>query len=822
MADNSNGGQYQVSDPSQTTDGNTSITGSVAPTPDGQMPPQTPAAPAAQPAAAAQPSAPNAPDASSPNPGPQGGQVANPQNPQQPQSPRPQAPPTPPTATQKFLQRAREISSDITGGDPYKTTIDPNTGETTRVRQPLSPRALSLSLIMEALQGGLSGAGAHGPDAVGQAAQAGLKQGQQIAEQRQDAQANQDQQAQTDLRTRQQVITNLLQTRQLAQTLGRQSLDEAQKSVAADSAEWQSHQEDQSSIISQGLSHDDAYATLGKLPPGTAQVLITGARPRVDPKTGKPVYQLPNGQPVDQNTPGAYQAPDFTYAVVKPTSKHALTDNDGNLTPEVKDNIKYGFQQIPAGADGKYPANYQVDGKAYQAGTRGTQIAKAMNVDVNKSRAAMGLEPIDISKDTASDSTVRNAMMVYNGVLSSSNGDHQKAYDAVAANPSTAGAAGTIQNWYGGKEAAAHLDNMAQQQAYDSSVMNGDHPLVTRDDAQRAEASHIPAVQAAGKARVAAINKEDNEELSKRAYATAGAEVWKESKVAELKSKLAQQGGSNNPYFNEAPDPQTGIKENYLNSLGQSGQLVREVIKGIAPINMRTKVGAAYAEEAANATNGKFDASKYDSYQKLRNSLTGKQGDYFASGSTALDHLNAAYQSANRLSAVPLVGALSRKGWFGAGAQDNAKKFDTDKKTASIEVGKAVEGGVLTNEDKKSWDAKVESYGPQEFKSAARAMSDLIYDRMQEKRDQLRQLAPAGIVTGLHGMTQRGVDSYNAMTGKGIKIEDQELNNDGSPSSQLANPIAPQPLPGKIQFSPSTKTYWVGGKQTDAHGIPVQ
>lgn len=784
MADNSNGGQYQVSDPSQTTTGDTSITG-IAPTPDGQMPPQTPAA---QPAASAAPAPnPNAPDASSPNPGPQGGQQANPQNKNQNPAP-PQAPPQQ-SATQKFLSRAREISNELVP-TPYTTKIDPTTGETTRTPHPLNARALSLSLVLEAIQGGASGAGKTGPGATGQAAEAGLKQGEQIADNRQQAQAQSDQQSQTDLRNRQQVITNLLQTRQLAQTLGRQSLEEAQKSVAADSAEWQAHQEDQSSIINQGMSHDDAYAALAKLPPGTAQVLITAARPRVDPKTGKPVYQLPNGQPVDQDTPGAYQAPDFTYAVVKPTAKHSITDNDGNLTPEVKDNVKYGFQQIPAGADGKYPANYQVDGKAYQAGTRGTQIAKALNVEINKARAAVGLDPIDISKDTASDSTVRNGMMVYNGVLKSSNGDHQKAYDAVAANPQTAGAAGTIQNWFGGKEAVAHLDNMAQQQAYDSSVQNGDHPLVTRDDAQRAEASHVPAVQAAGKARLAAINKEDNEELSKRAYATAGAEVWKESEVAKVKARLAQQGGADNPYFNEAPDVKTGMKENYLNSL-QDGQLVREVIKGTANVNLRTKAGVALATEAANATNGRWDGTKYEGYQKLRNSVAGKQGDYFASGSTALDHLNAAYQSADRLSAVPLVGALSRKGWFGTGAQDNAKRFDTDRKTASVEVGKAVEGGVLTNEDKKAWDAKVDSWGPQEFKSAARAMSDLIYERMQEKRDQLRQLAPAGIVTGLHGMTQRGVSSYNAMTGKGIKYEDQELNNDSSPSSQLANPTQP-------------------------------
>jgi len=806
MADNSNGGQYQVSDPVQTTNGDVSITGSVAPTPSGQMPPQPP--PAAAPAAAAP--NPNAPDASSPNPGAAGGQVPNPQNKNQ----APAAPPPQQTRTQKFLSRARQISDEIAGGDPYKTTIDPNTGETTRTRQPLNPRAISLSIIMEALQGGIGGAGEHGPGAVGQAAQAGLKAGQQIADQREANQANQDQQAQTDLRNRQQAIINTLQTRQLAQTIGRQSLEQAQKSVDADSAEWQSHQQDQSSIISQGLSHDDAYAAFNKMPPGSAQVLITGVRPRVDPKTGKPVFQLPNGQPVDQNTPGAYQAPDFTYALVKPTAKHSIVDADGNLSPEVQDDVKYGFQQLPTkDATGKYPANYSVDGLAYQAGHRGTQIAKNLNMQINQERGALGLEPIDISKDTAQDSTVRNAMMVYNGVLGDSNGDHQKAYESVLKSP-YAGAAGTIQNWFGGKDAVRHLDQLRDSQNFDSDVVAGTHPLVTLADASEAEASTNPQVQAAGKAARARINQEETAQRSRDAYATAGAEVWKEEKVAEVKARLAQQGGTNNPYFNETPDPTTGLKENYLNSLSD-GQLIRNVIRGTADINLRTKNGIAIATEAANATNGRFDASKYDGYRTLRKSLAGKQGDYFASGSTALDHLNSAYQSADRLSATPFISKIAQKGGFGSQAQNNAKQFDTDKKTASVEVGKAVEGGVLTNQDKKDWDEKVEHWTPTEFKAGARAMADLIYQRMAEKKQQLSQLAPAGIVTGLHGMSKTGVDSYNQMTGKGVKYEDQALDNDSTPSSQMANEQVPQGAAGKMRFSDGN-TYYV-----DANKKPI-
>ena len=255
--------------------------------------------------------------------------VQNPQAPQAPQGQQQplqnapaasmQAPAQPQalTHTQRLLQTARAITQSMTPGGLYKTTVNDD-GTTTRTEQPVSGRSIGLAIALEALTGGLAGAGAHGSNAIGQAAQAGLQQGEKIAQQHQDQQAQLDQQAQADLRTKQQVITNLLQTRQLAMTLGRQSLEDATESVKADAENWAAHQEDPTSILASGLTHDDAYAQLAKLGMGNAQVLITGAHPRRDPQTGEPLYQMPNGQIVPQGTPGSYQAPDFTYALVKP------------------------------------------------------------------------------------------------------------------------------------------------------------------------------------------------------------------------------------------------------------------------------------------------------------------------------------------------------------------------------------------------------------------------------------------------------------------------------------------------------------------------
>lgn len=813
MADNSQGGQYVVNDPTQTTDGNVSITGTTgpAPTPDGQMPPQ----PSAQPAAPApQPSAP-APDAQAPQP-------SAPADKQAPAPQAPIAPPVPKTRTQSFLERARQISDDMVGGDPYKTSIDPHTGETTRIRQPLNARAISMSLVLEALEGGIAGAGAKGTNAVGEAAQAGLQKGEQISQQKQAAQQQQDAQAQQDLRTRQQVISNLLQTRQLAMSLGRQSLDEAQESVKSDADKWARAQENPQDIISKDLGHDDAYAMVNKLPMGTAQVVITGAHPRTDPKTGAPVYQLPSGQIVDKETDGAYQAPDFTYAVVKPESKIGITDANGELDEQHKGAQKYGFSNLTAGSSGKYPPNYQITQTADQAMTNGYKIATAMQTDVNKGRAAAGLDPLDIAGDMKQDSTVRNAALQYNGVISSG-GSHADAIKAVLAGK-WSGAAGTIANWYGGPDATKLLDAHRDTINFDNGVKHGDITLQTRDDAQRALGSNDPAVKALGKKKFAELDAIDAHQASTKAFAAEAARVWGESKIAQVKSDLAgTASGADNPNFNETPNPSTGLRENYINSLGD-GDLVRNIIAGIKdPPNIRTTAGKKLAAEVAQATQGKYDDTKYFAYKKLRQDFLpgGKTGSALTAASTAMDHLASAVDHAKLVSTLPVIGAMGGKGVFGKENQSQYNSFELERGVAASELGKAVESKVLTQGEADDWHNKLMSWTPAEFHSKAVPLAKLLQARVKEAQATAQEASPAGIVTGLKVISKKGLESYNRITGENEQLKDYLADNDQARSTQLAQPI-PQALPGKVQFSPSTNTYWVGGKQTDEKGIPIQ
>lgn len=710
-------------------------------------------------------------------------------------------------AVSRILQSARAITDQLVP-TPYKTTIDPNTGETTRTPQPLSARALSLSLIMEALQGGLSGAGARGPNATGQAAEAGLQQGERIAAQRQQAQADSDQQAQTDIKTRQQVVINGMQTRQLAMTLGRQSMEDAQAQVAVDAPDWQAHQEDPQSILGQGLTKEDAYAQLAKLGYGNAQVLLTGVKPRVDPKTGEPLYQL-NGKIVPKDTPGAYTAPDFQYALVKPDAKISPVNDDGTLKAPYQRAVAQGYASIATGADGKLPAGFKMDAKSSQAALRGSQTAQAVQSDVNRVRAAEGLQPLADSAfdaDLASGSDVRNGLNIYNNQLGLG-ATHAQAMQAVLGSKYSS-AAGTINNWYGGKAKTDSYDKHAATLQFDADVLNGDKPLVTRDDAQLALASKNKQVVAAGQEKMKQLDAVAARTASTEAFAKEGAHVWGEEQIAKSKAALAgTAAGADNPYFSE-PLNQNGIREAYVQSL-PDGDLVKNIIQGtVPPPPPRTKESKALLAEVAHATGGRYDASKYDTYQKLRKDMlpSGKVGASLTAASTALDHLDEMVSHASMVSAAPVTAALSGKGLFGSKSQVNTKTYQEARDVAASELGKAVEGKVLTQGEADDWKNRLHAWTPGEAKANAKPLAELLHQRIKEAQDRIKQEAPAGIVTGLNVISQRGLDSYNHITGSNEQMADYLANNNSSQSTQQANPIAqPAAAAPTVYVNPQTK-----------------
>lgn len=175
----------------------------------------------------------------------------------------------------------RQVAQALAGGPRYQTTIDPNSGATVRTELPLSGRQIGLAIALEALSGGLTGLGAHGPNATGEAAAMGVQQGMKIEQQRQKVQQQQDQAAQNQFSNRNKALIahaqafeansrTILNTAQ-SERLGVESL----KDAVQQNAQVLSDYEDANAVQDAHVTQDDLNAglTSGKYSP-TAQIAI--------------------------------------------------------------------------------------------------------------------------------------------------------------------------------------------------------------------------------------------------------------------------------------------------------------------------------------------------------------------------------------------------------------------------------------------------------------------------------------------------------------------------------------------------------------------
>jgi hypothetical protein len=126
-------------------------------------------------------------------------------------------------------------------GNPVTTTIDPQTGVTTRTPATLTGRQIALAIAMQALSGAAAGAAVKpGPGVLGRAAGAGFGQGESEVEQRnavQEQRAQQDAQSQQQAYVRKLSLTHLNgETSQLAAMAHSTNVDALQKIIDANRA----------------------------------------------------------------------------------------------------------------------------------------------------------------------------------------------------------------------------------------------------------------------------------------------------------------------------------------------------------------------------------------------------------------------------------------------------------------------------------------------------------------------------------------------------------------------------------------------------------
>lgn len=124
----------------------------------------------------------------------------------------------------------RSIAESLAGGPRYKTIVDSNTGETKRVPVPLDRKDIGMAIAMSAIEGGLAGLQARGPNASAQAAGLGFGA---VAQRREQAYKDQDAQASADFARKMQLTEHNMHMMQMTAALGHENEDLLQKHVDA-------------------------------------------------------------------------------------------------------------------------------------------------------------------------------------------------------------------------------------------------------------------------------------------------------------------------------------------------------------------------------------------------------------------------------------------------------------------------------------------------------------------------------------------------------------------------------------------------------------
>ena len=123
-----------------------------------------------------------------------------------------------------------DIAETLSGGPRFTYSID-DKGNTIKSKTPVSGPHLALAIAMEALSGFSAGLGQTGPGAVGKAATAGLKQGQEQVAQTQKADQEAQQQAQGDFARKAQITETNMRLYANAMNLGRMSIEDQQNYI---------------------------------------------------------------------------------------------------------------------------------------------------------------------------------------------------------------------------------------------------------------------------------------------------------------------------------------------------------------------------------------------------------------------------------------------------------------------------------------------------------------------------------------------------------------------------------------------------------------
>lgn len=758
-----------LNDPSQNTVSDTTPNTPAANTPPVAQTPQTgaPSAPTQTPAPQSQP-------ATQPQPVQQPGVVSN-------------APANDPNANHPGVQRAgilHTIAETLAGGPRFTTTIDPNTGITTRTKVPLSRGDIALAIVSEALSGGLAGLAQRGPGATGRAAAAGFDQvsaQQQQANQQAEAQAQQDAQSKGKALAQSAAIheqnARTVLTTQQAERMG---IDSLKDSVDANAALLQNYK-DAGAVGDENVTQD---------------ALMSGMQS--GQYNGLSMTAIPDGWTV---VPG--KGPEQTFAIItKPSEKVTLTQDQ---VDEFAANHVRGFPKGMKIPQSGYPVSGYLLGNANQQLltnrfmlSEANDVATALAKSNDPGDQALAKNIPDFGKLMDDDKTgpaLQNALPKLQKYLHH-DGSGDTFYQALVTmsqptrpnpqnpkqaidNTSDASAAQVIAGAFGNGDPAAGWKAL---RAYHNAVTP--EPIKSESDAESilSDSASTPREKTQAKQYLQLVQQQKAGE--------AGAEA------RAKKSSEGVGGGAGNPALIQ-PNPEGGVNLGYLNSL-PAGQ--RAIVQAIGEgrqegPNTRTKEGRALSEIVNNAYPG-YDGTRYHTYQAMQKDfVSGKTSQGLIALNTALSHLNILYDNANFGSTLPGVSGIERlAGNSSAIALKNAQVAVAD------ELGKAYKSGVVTESERKEWMQQLSGWTPANVKQSAAAFAHLLDGKIAAYEQTLRNGAPSGAVKLPALMSPEAGAAYSHITGEAptTTVGSRSIGQSQTPQPPVAGAIAGRDASGRI------------------------
>lgn len=775
--------------------------------------PQPAAAPSTNPPSDSQQAVTNAPAITTPTQTPQTSQQPAPGSSQaaQPKTAQPSQDGTVTNApVHPSVQHAgviRQVAEALAGGPRFTTTIDPQTGATTRTRVPLSSRDIGMAIAMEALSGGIAGLGQRGPGATGRAAEAGFQQvsqQQQQAEQERQAQAQQQQQNETQALVRKANAyeansRTVLNTSQ-AERYGVESL----KDAVTQNAQLLSDYQDAGAVSESNISQDALQAGIqsGKYD-ATAQIAV------------------PDGF---TNINGRYEQ---TFSIVaNPAAKIPLT------TEQAKAFADAGVPGFAPFKTGNIPNGVEVPGYMIANANQRVQAINLMKSDFSAVSDALarsgdkGNQELaksipnvqDLLNDKSSGPVLNNALSKFQRYVSHSDQHGMDFYESLQqmAAPSKAdprnpkkfipnpdsGAASVIAGAFGNGDPQK---GWAILKAYHAEATP--EPVTNETQAETVLAdpnsSSKAKVQARNFLQIGAQQKAREagaEASAKKAVTDADASGVSDPALGRLISPANVGADGVNHAFLSAVQQKNPERASLIQSIGQGRTL-------LSTYGLSKKDGQALVADVAAAYPG-FDQSKVGEYTSAVKDFGpgGKSGKNLISLNTALTHLQRSYDNVGMLTSTPGLSTVGS--WLGV---KGAGAYKADVNALASEIATAYKGGVPDKEEVNRWYNAFTALNPNTVRNAYSEAANLLLNKVSEMHDRWNDSVPSSFVPQTQFITDAGAQSFKHVTGQDVPSELRQKSH-ANPSSAVQ---------GLTNFQTNPKTGqrigWNGSAWVDAN-----